>query len=108
MGKLWKMGMVRLGLGCGSLGVLRDLGWLVGWLRWFGGSKLFGEVVGFSVWPCGARFYIRVLVLHDSTSTRLAEKSNSGRKSNSKAWHRRQAAEDLPREAHVACEDGAF
>ena len=53
-----KMEMVRLWLGCGSLGVLRDLGWLVGWLRWFGGSKLFGEVVGFSVWPCGARFYI--------------------------------------------------
>lgn len=48
MGKLWKIGMVRLGLGCGSLGVLRDSGWLVGWLKWFGGSKLFGEVVPFS------------------------------------------------------------
>ena len=37
-----KMG--KMGLGCGSLGVLRDLGWLVGWLGWFVGSKLFGEV----------------------------------------------------------------
>lgn len=82
--------------------------WLVEMVWWievvWGGCPLFwlGHVVRVFI------YRLPVLVLHDSTSTRLAEKSNSGRKSNSKARHRWQAAEDLPREAHVACEDGAF